>query len=282
MRLPLEPRAITRLGAQGAGESRVDLVAVEAPLTLTSRGDAWLTTMRTPGHDRELIVGWLIHERLVTDPHRDISSLAPCGRPGDEGYGDSYELVPSPVLESRLQARDPDLVGRTQMTSCGVCGHQTLEALVAEVLQSKPRDDGSAWAPETLSFLFENCTRDQPVFLQTGSTHAAAVVNTRGEVLVTREDVGRHNAVDKVVGHLALQGKLPCAPDQALLVSSRASFEIVHKAVVAGFSAVFCLSAPTSLAIDLSERCGLLLAGFFRAGGFNVYSRHSRLEGDRR
>lgn len=279
MRRPAEPRPITRVGNSGAPARKQDAVAVEAPLTLTALGDVWLTTMRTPGHDRELIVGWLYHEGLIADPTREISSLQVCGQPGETHYGDAYQLVPAPAMEARLQARDPALSPRTQVTSCGLCGHKDITSLV-DSLPSRPAQPGApAWHTSILLGLFESFTSTQPLFSETGCTHAAALVNTRGQILLTREDVGRHNAVDKVIGHLALNGALPAAADQALLVSSRASFEIVHKAMAAGFGAVFCLSAPTTLAVDAADRGTMLLAGFFRAGGFNVYSGDSRLVG---
>jgi len=235
--------------------------------------------MRTPGHDRELLVGWLFHEGLVRDPRAEISSLSVCGRPFDASYGDAYDLVPNAAMETRLKARDPAAFSRTQLTSCGVCGRQSLDDLVFEARSLRPGNTPRPWSSSTLTQLFTTFGGTQPLFAQTGCTHGASVVNTVGRVLVTREDVGRHNAVDKVVGHLALSGQLPVAGDQALLVSSRASLEIVHKALLAGFSAVFCLSAPTSLAVDLAQQCGILLAGFFRAGGFNIYSEHQRVVG---
>jgi FdhD protein len=277
MRSPAELRTITRVGAPHAGVALEDFVAVEAPLTLTSQGDVWLTTMRTPGHDRELIVGWLYHEGLVADPRNEISRLTTCGDPDDSNFGDAYELVPNALMESRLKSRDPALSQRTQVTSCGLCGHALLDDLVRRVPAHPRRRGSSRWPEVTIRRAFADTIQAQPLFAQTGATHSASLVNLRSEVLLTREDVGRHNTVDKVVGHLALNGQLPPPEDVALLVSSRASFEIVHKAACAGFATVLCVSAPTSLAIDLAERCGILLVGFFRAGGFNVYSEHSRV-----
>lgn len=278
MRRPAEPRAIQRVGSLDAGP-RDDSVAVEAPLTLSSQGDVWLTTMRTPGDDRDLLVGWLYHEGLVREPRAEISSLSVCGRPGDASYGDAYELVPNAAMEARLKTRDPAAFSRTELTSCGVCGRKSLDDLVAEAGSLRPQNAPCAWSSAVLTQLFSTFGGTQPLFAQTGCTHSASLVNTAGQVLVTREDVGRHNAVDKVIGHLALSGQLPASGDQALLVSSRASLEIVHKALVAGFAAVFCLSAPTSLAVDLARQCGILLAGFFRAGGFNIYSEPQRVAG---
>lgn len=279
MRRSAEPRPIARVGPPDAGH-REDAVAVEAPLTLTCQGDVWLTTMRTPGEDRDLILGWLFHEGYVRCPDADVSSLSVCGRPGDASYGDLYELIPAPAMESRIRARDPALSPRVQLTSCGVCGHQTLDDLVVTARALRPAPSQQPWPVAVLARLFANFGTTQPLFAQTGCTHAAALVNIRGEISLTREDVGRHNAVDKVVGHLARSGRLPLTDEHALLVSSRASFEVVHKAMVAGFSTVLCLSAPTTLAVDLAEQCGILLAGFFRSGGFNVYSGHSRLIGE--
>jgi FdhD protein len=276
MRRPAEPRTVLRLGSDASSEQRDDLVAVEAPLTLSCQGDVWLTTMRTPGHDRELIVGWLYHEGLVQDPTSEISRLTLCSRPDDESFGDAFELVPNAKMEAHLKTRDLELLRRTQVTSCGLCGHRGLDDLVRQVPMSSD-ELASTWPATILRSVLSRSSAGQPVFLQTGAVHAASVFNANGETLLTREDVGRHNAVDKVVGHLALGGRLPVAPQLGILVSSRASFEIVHKAARAGFTVVLSLSAPTSLAVDLAERCGILLAGFFRGGGFNVYSGHRRV-----
>jgi FdhD protein len=276
MRRPAEPRSVLRLGSTVPSERREDLLAVEAPLTLSSQGDVWLTTMRTPGHDRELLVGWLYHEGLVEDPTDEISRLTVCGRPDDEGFGDAYDLVPNAKMEAHLQTRDPELLRRTQVTSCGLCGYRGLDELVRQV-PTRRDEHAPAWPVTILRSLLSRGSEDQPLFLQTGAVHAASIFNANGETILTREDVGRHNAVDKVIGHLALERRLPVSSDLGLMVSSRASFEIVHKAARAGFSVVLSASAPTSLAVDLAERCGILLAGFFRGGGFNVYSGQQRV-----
>ncbi len=256
--------------ARASGE---DWLAIEAPLELRVSGEPFVTTMRTPGHDRDLLLGWLYHEGLLRRTS-DVSSLAVCESPDGLHQGNVYELTPAAAMANRLQARDPALSARTLHTSCGVCGRQTIQDLLAS---ASPLQHEQPWSENAIYTLLSQCSSQQPVFHQTGCTHGASIGNINGQILETREDVGRHNAVDKLTGWLFRTGQLPVGPGSALVVSSRASLEIVHKALVAGFSAVFSLSAPTSLAVDLADSAGILLAGFFRAGKFNVYTHHTRV-----
>lgn len=250
-----------------------DWVAEEAPLALRVWGEPFVTTMRTPGDDRDLLLGWLYHEGLLRKPS-DLSSLAPCHTSDGSSNGDVYDLIPAAPMEQRLKARDPALCARTLHTSCGLCGRQT----ITDILARTPRlEHTQVWSASCIHTLLSACSAQQPLFQQTGCTHGASMGDLEGGVLQTREDVGRHNAVDKLTGWLLRSGQLPVGADKALVVSSRASLEIVHKALVAGFSAVFSLSAPTSLAIDLARDAGILLAGFLRAGRFNVYTEHERV-----
>lgn len=236
-------------------------------------GDPFITTMRTPGHDRDLLLGWLYHEGLLRTPG-DVSSLAPCAAVDAHSQGVVYELVPAPTMQQRLRDRDLALTHRTLHTSCGICGRQTIDDLITH---SPTLGHGGNWPVATIHALLSRCNSRQPLFHQTGCTHGASIGRANGEIVATREDVGRHNAVDKLTGWLFRTGQLPVDAECALVVSSRASLEIVHKALVAGFSAVFSLSAPTSLAVDLAARSGILLAGFFRADKFNVYTEHTRV-----
>lgn len=250
-----------------------DWLAIEAPLELRVAGDPFITTMRTPGHDRDLVLGWLYHEGLLRTPS-DVSSLAACTAVDADSRGNVYELTPAAAMQQRLRDRDLALTHRTQQTSCGICGRQTIDDLLAHLPALERRAN---WSAQKIHTLLLHCSRKQPLFHQTGCTHGASLGKANGQIVATREDVGRHNAVDKLTGWLFRTGQLPVDAESALVVSSRASLEIVHKALVAGFSAVFSLSAPTSLAVDLAARSGILLAGFFRAGKFNVYTEHARV-----
>lgn len=250
-----------------------DWLATEAPLELRVSGEPFVTTMRTPGHDRDLLLGWLYHEGLLRIPS-DVSSLTVCESQDGSNGGNVYELAPAAAMAKRLQERDPALRARTVHTSCGICGRQTIDDLLKN---AAPLQNQRAWSEDRIYALLAQCSDQQPLFHQTGCTHGASIGSIEGRILETREDVGRHNAVDKLTGWLFRTGQLPVGPDKALVVSSRASLEIVHKALLAGFSAVFSLSAPTSLAVDLAHEAGILLAGFFRDGRFNVYTQHSRV-----
>jgi FdhD protein len=255
--------------------SEQDWLAVEAPLELRIAGEPFVTTMRTPGHDRDLLLGWLYHEGLLRNPS-DVSGLAPCESATSESRGNVYELVAAAAMQARLRERDTSLSARTIQSSCGICGRQTIADLLA---RATPQRGAEPWSEQIIYSLLTRCSETQPLFHQTGCTHAASLGTRDGNILATREDVGRHNAVDKLTGWLFRTNQLPVAGDRALVVSSRASLEIVHKAVVSGFSAVFSLSAPTSLAVELAQSAGVVLAGFFRAGKFNVYTHHSRVTG---
>jgi FdhD protein len=259
------------------GEAALDAVAVEEPLEIRVDGETVAVTMRTPGLDADLALGFLFAEGLVSGA-RDVSAIAHCGRPGEEGFGN--------VLDVRSAAGtriDPEriLEGRrfVQPTSaCGVCGRRAIDGLVARI----PRVDGSRRvAPARVVAAVEALSRAQPGFARTGGLHAAALVGADGAVLAAAEDVGRHNAVDKAIGALLRSGRLGAGasgerPD-ILAVSGRAGFEIVQKAAAAGVPVVASVSAPTSLAADLAEAAGVALAGFVRGGGMNVYAHAWRL-----
>lgn len=270
---PVEARPVLRIPATEGAQSVIDCVIAEAPLEVRVFGEPLVTTMRTPGHDRELITGWLAYEGLIAS-HADVSSLFACGDPKDEDFGNVYEVVPAAGMAERLKARDPELQPRVIQSSCGVCGRQT----VADLLQRRsPAQHTASWDVATLRHLFELCGTEQTLFRRTGATHCAVLGHRDETVDLTREDVGRHNAVDKLVGRLLLDRRLPVTDSDVLIVSSRASFEIVHKALMAGFSVILSVSAPSTLAVDLAERAGMVLAGFYRSGSFNIYAGAGRV-----
>jgi FdhD protein len=254
---------------------RSDLLAGEEPLGIRVAGQALTMTMRTPGDDIDLAAGFLVSEGIVRSAS-DIASIrlcdgTSCGHAGHEGTGNivDVELRPDLAVSSALR--------RNFMTTsaCGVCG----KASTAELFVARPWDiteDQTILEAGTLASMPEALAAAQRVFASTGGLHAAGVFGPDRELLTVREDVGRHNAVDKVVGWALREGRLPMR-GCVLLVSGRASFELVQKAVLAGFPVLAAVSAPSSLAADLAEEAGLTLVGFLRGGSMNVYTGHERV-----
>lgn len=268
---------VTRL-REGSPSTRQDVVAVEEPLEIRVRfadGDEWRTrsvsvTMRTPGDDFELAAGFLFAEGLVAD-RRDIQEISYCS--GDEQQ--EYNL-----LEVRLASGasfDAGLLNRNfyMTSSCGVCGKASLEAI--EVQGCAPIADGTmSVRADVLTGLPDALRVAQPVFEKTGGIHASALFDVEGRLLALREDVGRHNALDKLIGREFLAGRLPLA-DRIVLVSGRTSFELLQKATMAGVPVVVAVGAPSSLAVELARRFNVTLVGFTRATGFNVYAGRARV-----
>ncbi len=276
---PLDPR-VRRFPVQRVrGEhldAETDLLAAEEPLEIRlrygprgERVQRLAVTMRTPGHDPELAVGFLVGEGVVRRPE-DVVSAGPAPTTG----GADPNVVVVHLAEG--VAFDARRLERHVYTtsSCGVCGKASLEAVGA--LEGPPLPDGPRLYPATVHSLPERLRQAQAVFDQTGGLHAAALFDPYGELLGLREDVGRHNAVDKLVGSFFLHGTLPPA-ESVLLVSGRASFELVQKAVVAGIPVLAAVGAPSSLAVKLAEGAGLTLLGFVRDTRFNVYTGARRI-----
>jgi len=257
--------------AQG-GSRFDDWVAVEEPLEIRISGEVVATTLRTPGADRALALGFLYAEGAIVDVD-DVTGVLHCGRPGTPEYGNVVEVTPSPghTLQSDPIAR---LRASAVITSaCGVCGREQITAL-AERCSSLTSDDTRLSFDAVMSCV-DQLDRAQTHFQATGGLHAAGLF-AAGTLLGVAEDVGRHNAVDKVIGQALLDGTLP-ARGGVLAVTSRAGFEIVQKACVARLPVVICFSAPTSLAIETARELGVTLIGFARAGAFNVYSAPERI-----
>lgn len=229
------------VGADGF-EARREEIVVEAPFQIQLAGETLAVTMRTPGHDAELTAGFLLAE-------------------GHDPRG---------VAAARVVRR-----GTLSSASCGVCGRDDVEELVQRL---GPVRAETRFSAARISAALKRLAEHQPRFARTGGLHAAALITREGEYSVVREDVGRHNAVDKVLGHAALAGWLPLS-EHLLAVSGRTSFEIVQKAVAAGVPALAAISAPSSLAVELAERFRVLLIGFARGSGFTVYAGRFRLEG---
>ena len=250
-------RAILRL--RGTDRTPVgDDVAVESPLILGLRGQALATLMRTPGHDIELAAGWLVVESGVARAE-DIAVLREC----HEQDTDRVHIT------LREHVRPPRPRAFVSSSACGVCSADVLD--LSPLQTSAPHSAQWSVRRDVLSALPELMRAQQRGFDRTGGMHAAALASSAGELLMVREDVGRHNAVDKVVGRALLDGRLP-AVDHLLVVSSRVSFEIVQKAVAAGVAGIVAVSAPSSLAVDLARTYGLLLAGLVRGERLNLYA----------
>jgi FdhD protein len=264
---------VTRVSGSPARVTE-DHVVTEEPLEIRVSGDSLAVTMRTPGHDRELVLGFLWAEGILASLS-DVSAIAHCGRPGDEGYGNTIEVTPAPAARLRLPGDDAPMARRGTLTTsaCGVCGRRTIDDLLARCARVDP---GGSMTKGAVLNAVAGLRARQPLFARSGGCHAASLVTFEGEHVATFEDVGRHNAVDKIVGASLLAGRLP-ASRRALVVSGRTSFEIVQKAVAAGIPIVVGVSASSSLAIDVARRAGVTLVGFARGTECVVYAGQDRI-----
>ena len=255
-----------------AGEERStrdDQVATEEPLEIRIGGKPLAVVMRTPGDDMELAAGFLKAETIIRDAD-DVDTIRHCTSGADEEYENVVDVTLSEVRRGSAEALLAErMAERSTVTSasCGVCGKRTIESLHAD---APPFEQRAEVDPGLLTTLPDKLRTAQEVFDKTGGLHAAGVFDTRGNLLVLREDVGRHNAVDKCVGYLLLREMLPV--NGILMVSGRTSFEIVQKALVAGIQVIAAVSAPSSLAIELAETSNITLCGFVRNGALNVYA----------
>lgn len=259
--------------------ARPETLVVEEPLEIRVNGTPLTVTMRTPGSDFELAQGFLLTEGIVAR-RNDIVSVRYCRGINAEGSGllqNSYNVL-DVALGPDVPAPDVDPTRNFYTTSsCGVCGKASLDA-VRLISKHCPGDDPSTVAAQTLSALPRKLRDRQKVFAATGGLHGAALFSTDGALLVVREDIGRHNAVDKVVGWALEQHRIPLS-GTILLVSGRASFELTQKAVMAGVPVLAAVSAPSSLAVDLASQSGLTLVAFLRGESMNIYSRPDRVQG---
>ncbi len=262
-----------RVGAgAGADETSVDLVATEEPLEIRVASDPLAVTMRTPGEDRFLAVGFLFAEGVIATLE-DVGTVAHCGRPGDEGYGNTIDVSPGPGVSFDPSTLDGTRRGTLTTASCGVCGRRSIDDLLERV---GPLRDGTRVSAAVLLSAPAALSSRQRTFERTGGAHAAAALLADGTCIAHAEDVGRHNAVDKVVGKLLYEGRLD--ETTVLAVSGRVSFEIVQKAAAARVPVIAAVSAPTSLAIDLAGRAEITLVAFVREGRMNVYTGAARLD----
>jgi len=266
-------RSIVRHRVGTGPVRRPDTLAAEEPLEIRVGGRALAVTMRTPGHDMDLTAGFLVSEGVVARTW-ELAGMRYCAGATDEGLN-TYNVLDC-VLEAGVPAPDPSIERAFFTTSsCGICGKASIDA-VRTRSSYDVRGDGLRVTPAFLAGLPDRLREAQRVFEATGGLHAAGLFDAAGQLLVLREDVGRHNAVDKVVGWALREGRLPLA-GTVLLVSGRASFELVQKASMAGIPLLAAVSAPSSLAADLAEEAGITLVGFLRGDTMNVYTHPDRV-----
>ncbi len=256
----------------GTGLASVeDVLVEEEPLEIRVRGAAVTVTMRTPGHDAELAAGFLLSEGIIR--HRtDVVEIACCGSTEVAARENVLNVFLSPEV-----CFDGPKAGRLQLTtsSCGLCGKASIESIHQRFPPMEDGGGGSVSIPKLLGFP-DKLRQRQASFERTGGLHAAGLFSFGGRRVVVREDIGRHNAVDKVLGYGFLNGRLPLK-NSVLMVSGRVSFEIMQKALAARIPLVAAVSAPSSLAVEFAHESGQTLVGFLRNGSFNVYTHPRRI-----
>ncbi|MFI7275415.1 formate dehydrogenase accessory sulfurtransferase FdhD [Streptomyces sp. NPDC049879] len=272
-----ERRRVVRV-RDGALSERADTLVGEEPLEIRVNGRPLAVTMRTPGDDFALAAGFLVSEGVL-GARGELSRVTYCaGATGEDG-ANTYNVVDVRLADG-VTLPDGMLDGLERnvytTSSCGVCGKASLDAVRTTARWPLPLTGGPRVPHSVLAALPDRLREAQRVFDRTGGLHAAALFTAEGRLLDVREDVGRHNAVDKLVGRALEQGLLPLS-DAVLLVSGRASFELVQKAVMAGIQVLAAVSAPSSLAVDLAAEAGLTLVGFLRGASMNVYAGAERL-----
>ncbi len=254
---------VTRITAGGARRRQPDELIVEEPMSIQLDGVQINTTMRTPGHDYELAVGFCHTEGVLAG--MPVTTVRYCAN--GSAVTSEFNVV---TVETGGRAPAPTPRLGTTSSSCGLCGSDSIDTLCDRLAPLDP-SRANAFNIDTFPDVCSRALTSQGLFSSTGAVHAAAVFDAEGNISITREDVGRHNAVDKVIGRLLLDNQLP-ATGLGLFVSGRASFEMVQKAWAGGFSVLVSVSAPTSLAVETARRANLMLAGFVRADRLNIYA----------
>lgn len=274
---------ISRVDEARSGNAVVvtdDVVATEEPLEIRLELDdsdgrrherSISITMRTPGSDEELAIGFLYSEGIVRRPE-DVLIARPCGPPAPNGLINVVRVELAPGVGAELDRLERHFY---TSSSCGVCGKASLEAVAVQG-RFDIASNAFSIADEALGRLPEALRSDQAVFEETGGLHASGLFGIDGEIVAVREDVGRHNALDKLIGSRLQSGTLPLH-EFGIALSGRASFELMQKAMMAGCPLVAAVGAPSSLAVDLAREFGITLVGFLRRGRFNVYSRPDRI-----
>jgi FdhD protein len=264
---------VMRAGRAGGGEVE-DLAATEEPLEVRLHGRPFAVIMRTPGSDRELAAGFLLSEGIVKS-NADLGAVEHCRHPH---HPEVHNIVDVYLTGEAARGLDRHLEERRNVltnSSCGLCGRVTIDSLR---VHASPLTGGPVIDKALAATLPDRLREQQGVFDETGGLHGAALFDPDGRLETAAEDVGRHNAVDKVIGRMLLDERVPL-DDRILVVSGRASFEIIQKAWMAGVAMVCAVSAPSSLAIELAAEAGITLLGFAREGGFNLYTHPSRIGG---
>jgi len=263
-------RAIEKIDGADVRDAVRDKLVVEAPLEIRANGEPLVMVMRTPGHDVELATGLLWAEGVL----RSAEEIAAVRRPPDSEVGadERGNIIEVDLSAELIEERWPER-SLYSSSACGVCGKTAIDLLV---LRSQPVRTDVVVPRSVLSGLPQSLRAAQAVFEQTGGLHAAGFFDASGAVIAVREDVGRHNAVDKLIGHAAAGGGVPVGP-VVMCVSGRLSYEIVQKAITAGVPVLAAVSAPSSLAVDLAERFQVTLCGFVRGQRFNIYSHSTRI-----
>ena len=270
-RSPRQPVTVIRVTPEGMREQR-DVAAVEEPLEIRLHDRAFAVIMRTPGADRQLAAGFLLAEGVIAHAD-DLGAVEHCVHPDQRHVHNVVNVfllgAAAAEVPAVLDARRNVLAN----SSCGICGRVTIDSLRT---RATPLPATQTYSRDVIRALPAQLRQRQPLFDDTGALHAAAIFTAAGECLAVAEDVGRHNAVDKVIGEMLLASRLPLA-GCALAVSGRTSYEIVQKAWLAGIEVVCAVSAPSSLAIDLADEAGITLIGFARGDSFNIYSHAGRV-----
>ena len=269
---PVRDVEVLRLTDSGSSRER-DVAAVEEPLEIRLHDRPFVVIMRTPGADRELAAGFLFAEGVVHDAD-ELGAVEHCRHPD---LPDVHNVVNVFLLGAAVARLEGILAERRNVvanSSCGICGRVTIESLQT---RAEPLPSTCTLNYQVARSLTGSLRAGQSLFEQTGGLHGAALVTTAGDVVTLAEDVGRHNAVDKVIGRLLLDERLPLR-DAVLVVSGRTSYEIVQKAWLGGIEIISAVSAPSSLAIELADTAGITLIGFAREHGFNIYTHPHRIQ----
>ncbi|MCS6972893.1 MAG: formate dehydrogenase accessory sulfurtransferase FdhD [Cyclobacteriaceae bacterium] len=274
---PVKNALVKQVTTAGKPADKPDLLAVEEPLEIrlgfgpvSERQQRSLSvTLRTPGHDFELALGFLFTEGIINSMD-DVGQVAYCRDVGRQQQDNIVRVELQPHIAPDWQKLQRNFY---TTSSCGVCGKSSIEAVQQ---RCNVLADTFTLPAGMIYSLPEVMRTSQPVFTHTGGLHASALFSTKGELKILREDVGRHNALDKVIGAMFMQNRLPLS-DYLLLVSGRAGFELVQKAVMAGLAVMVAVGAPSSLAVELAQQCNLTLIGFARDNKFNIYAGAHRI-----
>lgn len=263
---------VMRWANGGLDNETEDWVAREEPLEIRVKGESIVVTMRTPGHDEELAIGFLLAEGVITNSS-DVLEIAYCQQGEASLHKNILNVFLSPEVEINLDRLKRNVYASS---SCGLCGKASIESL-QNIFEPLNKIETVISVDKILT-LAQKLRAKQSTFDKTGGLHAAGIFDRNGELLVLREDIGRHNAVDKILGHLFLKNRMPLE-DCVLMVSGRASFEIIQKSLAGRVGIICAVSAPSSLAVDMSKESGQTLIGFLRERKFNVYSHKERISG---